>query len=948
MSLQPIVAQLGITDENGEIASVKNMSQAEKEILRYIATLKQAQVAMGDLANTVESPSNQLKIFRQQLIETKVALSNLFINTFANILPYANAFLMVIKEISKAIADMFGIKITDFNSGIASQEGIYDGIADSVDNATDSVKELKRQTLGFDEIHNINENQNSGSGSSGGVSGGIDQRLLDAIEGYDNGMEKVRMKATEIRDRIMEWLGFTKKINPLTGETYFEYEGIEKTLKNMWESFKGLSTEGKILVGLGLVVGATKLWNVGKKLVTVFGNSGLGKVLKTALIPFKTLGNNMLNLIQYTRVYTSLTGNMKNGILGGIEAWRKQNIIVKDSYGNTDKLKTAMNGAKVAVQGLITGAVGLYTVNQSMKSLSTEGANLANVLGLVTGSLTTIASGVQIGAIFGPWGAVIGGATGALLSLISALSGYESQAYKNAEATIKNCQAIDEYSNSLLKQYDAIAENLSNQNAISTAHMNLIKELENIVDVNGKVKAGYEERAQFIITTLNNAYGTEMQMVDGVIQKMDEQIAKIRDVIEEKKKEIALESAAQGYETALNAKAKSYANLESAQKKYKDSLEELDKFEKEAIERYKNNEGLFSIAYGSQEKYLEYVKSTSKEYKKLIEATDTAKSSIEKATKAYDANTNAIMNYEGLITSNSAENAEAVEYYMTQIENSYYDGENFIKLTYSQQIKDAQEYYNSVIRMAKENGQEISDEIKAQANSRLNTVSKSLIEQSQTVENMTEETTRAWSLLANTNREAYNSALSKLPSDVRNQLNNLEGSVNNSLGYGSRVYNAFGSVGANLGQVLGNSISNNMKINGNTLNSTWNSATSKIGEKLKQLAGIGMAGLGISLKISGYANGGFPEDGWFRASHGEIMGKFDNGKSVVANNMQITQGIEEAAYRGYMRAISESGMGVRQANEIDVHVHTDEGTVIDRIEQRTKQTGKFPFTIPTY
>ena len=75
-SLQPIAESLGITE------SVKNMSQAEKEILRYIATLKQAKIAMGDLANTVESPSNQLKIFRQQLVETKVALSSLFIGTF--------------------------------------------------------------------------------------------------------------------------------------------------------------------------------------------------------------------------------------------------------------------------------------------------------------------------------------------------------------------------------------------------------------------------------------------------------------------------------------------------------------------------------------------------------------------------------------------------------------------------------------------------------------------------------------------------------------------------------------------------------------------------------------------------------------------------------------------------------------------------------------------------
>lgn len=35
-----------------------------------------------------------------------------------------------------------------------------------------------------------------------------------------------------------------------------------------------------------------------------------------------------------------------------------------------------------------------------------------------------------------------------------------------------------------------------------------------------------------------------------------------------------------------------------------------------------------------------------------------------------------------------------------------------------------------------------------------------------------------------------------------------------------------------------------------------------------------------------------------------------------------------------------------QYNEIDVHVHTDEVTVVDRINQRTKQTGVCPINIP--
>ena len=75
------------------------------------------------------------------------------------------------------------------------------------------------------------------------------------------------------------------------------------------------------------------------------------------------------------------------------------------------------------------------------------------------------------------------------------------------------------------------------------------------------------------------------------------------------------------------------------------------------------------------------------------------------------------------------------------------------------------------------------------------------------------------------------------------------------------------------------------------------------------------------------------------------MGQFDNGKSVVANNQQITQGIEEASYRGYMRAIRESGINSSN-NSIEVYAHTDEGVIIDRINQKTKQTGVCPIDIP--
>lgn len=53
--------------------------------------------------------------------------------------------------------------------------------------------------------------------------------------------------------------------------------------------------------------------------------------------------------------------------------------------------------------------------------------------------------------------------------------------------------------------------------------------------------------------------------------------------------------------------------------------------------------------------------------------------------------------------------------------------------------------------------------------------------------------------------------------------------------------------------------------------------------------------------IPKFSVGGFPEDGLFMANHGELVGKFTDGRTVVANNEQIIEGIKT----GVKDAVSE-------------------------------------------
>lgn len=101
--------------------------------------------------------------------------------------------------------------------------------------------------------------------------------------------------------------------------------------------------------------------------------------------------------------------------------------------------------------------------------------------------------------------------------------------------------------------------------------------------------------------------------------------------------------------------------------------------------------------------------------------------------------------------------------------------------------------------------------------------------------------------------------------------------------------------------------------------------------------------------IPAYSVGGFPEDGLFFANHNELVGQFSNGKTAVANNPDIQKGIEEAAYRGFVRASQENTRettlleelidAVREGKEIVV----DGRSLTDAVDRRRSRNG-YSFT----
>lgn len=201
--------------------------------------------------------------------------------TIGAILPYINGFVMALKEIVKLFAFFVGFTMP---SGETAEffEDVEDysiGIGDGIGAAANNAKELKKQLQGFDALNVITTQSSSSGGGGGGGAAGLDTvspELLKALGQYDSLMESVQMKATGIRDRIMEWLGFTKKVNEETGE-------VEWVLDKGYTNFEKIRD---ILVLIGTIFGGWKLakgisWLMGKlqSLSLILGTGGILKTL---------------------------------------------------------------------------------------------------------------------------------------------------------------------------------------------------------------------------------------------------------------------------------------------------------------------------------------------------------------------------------------------------------------------------------------------------------------------------------------------------------------------------------------------------------------------------------------------------------------------------------------------------------------------------------------------
>lgn len=164
---------------------VSSLSQADKAVLRYIAIMKQTANVQGNLAQTIQSPANQIKILKAQLDMLAKSVGSLLYPALKSILPPLIAAVQLIREFVEWVAKLMGVKVvfTDFTKSADSVGGIGNAMDDTADSTKKAAKALKDYTMGFDELNIIDPTQGS-SGSGGGASAGNILGDVD-LSGYD-------------------------------------------------------------------------------------------------------------------------------------------------------------------------------------------------------------------------------------------------------------------------------------------------------------------------------------------------------------------------------------------------------------------------------------------------------------------------------------------------------------------------------------------------------------------------------------------------------------------------------------------------------------------------------------------------------------------------------------------------------------------------------------------
>lgn len=181
--------------------SVSAMTEAEKAQLRFITIMRNTDGTLGDMAKTIMSPANALRIYNSTFTRLKRALGDITSVLLTRFLPYMQAAVELLTELANSLAISFGFKVEELPSNVTNSVGKFN---DEAEQSNDEVAELKKQLMGFDELNILKSDENKDTGN---IFENIDmsQYDYDFLANVDRGkIDEIKEQMRDIAENVKE------------------------------------------------------------------------------------------------------------------------------------------------------------------------------------------------------------------------------------------------------------------------------------------------------------------------------------------------------------------------------------------------------------------------------------------------------------------------------------------------------------------------------------------------------------------------------------------------------------------------------------------------------------------------------------------------------------------------------------------------------------------------
>lgn len=519
---------------------VSSLSQADKAVLRYIAIMKQTANVQGNLAQTIQSPANQIKILKAQLDMLAKSVGSLLYPAMKSILPPLIAAVQLIREFVEWVAKLMGVKVvfTDFTKSADSVGGIGDAMDNTADSTKKAAKALKDYTMGFDELNIIDPTQgSSGSGSgasAGNILGDVDLSGYDMFKQYN---EEFAKQIDAIKQKIKDMLPVIGAISAALA-----LWKITNFLTNIATAISKMTDLQKLALSIAtVVVEASLVFSFAKG----YASSGnplelLGEVVSAAFGSFvlwRTMGADGVTLgmgIAFVASLAGLTYALGTGEanLGDASTWIQAALTTAFGSITGITLLTNLGAASgtaatlsIGLAGLITFAGITFSLGEKLKEFPVLDTIITALMGIFGGAA---GAGVAllVGASLPVAGAVA--AAGVGIGLVLHWAGIKWGAKESGEKTDAAAEAdikMHYVENVFEQRIDVIKQIIVTKwNAVIDFMTSLPEKVGNIVSSIGEWFSSLPEKIGY---ALGFAVGKIGEWVENMIVTVTTEVPKI-------------------------------------------------------------------------------------------------------------------------------------------------------------------------------------------------------------------------------------------------------------------------------------------------------------------------------------------------------------------------------------------------------------------------------------